>query len=115
MAVWPASLPPLPAPMDVAVQDAFLRSDMDTGPGKVRRRFTASAVFYTFTLRMEGSQYADLMTLYNTTVDFDMNDPVSGNLEQFQFNAPPDARIITGAPANADRILDVSIQLKKIP
>ena len=47
MAIWPESLPgPQLDSISVTVQDTALRSVMDAGPGKVRRRFTAAAKYY---------------------------------------------------------------------
>lgn len=47
MAIWPESLPgPQLDSITVTVQDTSLRSAMDAGPGKVRRRFTAAAKYY---------------------------------------------------------------------
>lgn len=55
---WPAALPQMPTveSYDSSPADATLRTDMDAGPAKVRRRFTSGPETMTVRLMMTATQ-----------------------------------------------------------
>jgi len=72
MAVWPASLP------QQVFRDGFqeqivpavaIRSKMDSGATKRRRRFTTGPRMMNVTVNMDDTQLATFQTFYNTTLD----------------------------------------------
>lgn len=120
MATWPSTLPPIRLPVQSSRQDGTIRTSMETGPQKVRRRFTATSRYYSFPLRMTGAQFATLETFFDDTLGggaltFTMDDPHTGSSETFRFQAPPEAEFIRGGEAPNDRLLDVNIQLERFP
>ena len=68
MPAWPASLPQ--APLARGYQEAFgdttLRTQMDAGPDKLRRRFTAGVDSFTTLLRLTKTQAATFESFYKT-------------------------------------------------
>lgn len=120
MPSWPQTLPPINLPLEHEHQDATLRTEMDTGPAKVRPRFSASMEYYQFPLRMTGQQYQILFTFYQTTLyrgalAFDFENPVTGNSELFRFRRSPRSRVRRGSNNPDERIWDVEIALEKLP
>lgn len=89
MAVWPVSLPP-PAinTMNESPADNLIRSNMDKGPAKVRRRTTANVRPLAFTLRLTAQELQTLENFYDV-------DTYSG-AEVFDYIHPR-----TGAPVSA--------------
>lgn len=119
MAQWPATLPGIRLPVSSARQSSLIRTEMDTGPAKVRRRYSGSLLHVQFTMQTTGTQHATLDTFYETTLvggslAFEMTDPVSGETENFRFLEPPTSTVVRGG-AVADRILDVNIRLERLP
>lgn len=95
MAMWPATLP---APSINSFQetppDNLIRSNMDKGPAKVRRRTTANVRPIQFTLMLTEAQVAILDTFFNTTVfggaeEFDYTHPRTGDAVSARFVSPP--------------------------
>lgn len=70
MPTWPATLPqkPLEAGYTPEPQDANLRSSMDTGPDKVRRRYTAVPEFLPCSFRLTQAQRDTFMTFWRETI-----------------------------------------------
>jgi len=70
MVAWPASLPqsPLIAGFEEDVPETALRTEMDAGPAKLRRRFTASVRPIKYPLILTETQVATLDTFYVTTM-----------------------------------------------
>jgi len=65
---WPATLPaPLTDGYGEAPPDTTLRTAMDCGPDKVRRRCTAGPRLFSLRYRLTAAQVATLDTFYNTT------------------------------------------------
>lgn len=58
MATWPTSLPvALAAGYGYAPQQAFVRTDMDQGPARQRRRFTSAPTIYSVSWLMSEAQF----------------------------------------------------------
>jgi len=69
MATWPASLPdPHIDNYQESRQDQVLRSQMDTGSPKTRRRFTASISNINLKWIMTGTQISTLETFFEYTI-----------------------------------------------
>ena len=51
-----------------SLPDVTIKSDMDAGPSKIRRRFTAGIEPVSGTMVMSAAQLATLGTFYNTTL-----------------------------------------------
>lgn len=59
MATWPQSLPaPLLASYQFAPEATTIKTDMDSGPARVRRRFTTGVTQYQATWHFTGQQLA---------------------------------------------------------
>lgn len=73
--------------------DTWLRSSNETGPQKLRRRFTGKMEKLSFVLVLSDSQRATLMTFYETTVKevlpFDWIDLRTGAAQVYRFNKRP--------------------------
>lgn len=82
MAVWPSGLPQyfLTEGFVMAVPDGRIRSQTDTGPGKVRRRSTALAVPVKGRMLMDADQVADM----EAWIESDL----FGGVEVFDFPHP---------------------------
>lgn len=97
MAAWPYQLPP-PAlnTFREALPDNRLRSNMDKGPAKVRRRSTANIAPMSFSLNLTDSQWAILKTFFNDTTFggtevFDFDHPKTGEPLRCRFVEVPEA------------------------
>ncbi len=96
-AVWPASLPQkfLQQGYREGFADVLLRTRMDAGPDKVRRRFTAAPRPVRGTMAMTGAQVATLESFFDTTLQggalpFDWTHPRTGAAVTCRFIEPPE-------------------------
>lgn len=96
MPTWPVSLPqkPLRDGYQEVEADTNVRTPMDTGPAKVRRRFTAGPRPFTCTFEFTGAQLATFKTFVRTTLlngslAFDMAEPIAGTTASFRQKSPP--------------------------
>lgn len=65
MAVWPATLPaPLATDYGFDITDATVRTDMDSGPARVRRRFTAAPDMLSASWKFTEAQMAIFRTFF---------------------------------------------------
>ena len=100
---WPISL------QDKLNEDAFgldigetvLRSDMDVGPAKVRRRMTKSVDTLTCSIDVTTSEYSTFLYFFDTTLNggvnqFTFDHPITGAPTDFRFGGPPQIRSIGG-------------------
>lgn len=80
---WSTSLPQtlLIAGYNQSLSDVTIKSDMDAGPAKVRRRFTAGVEPVSGTMYMTSAQLSALDTFYNDTL-------LGGSL-RFSWTKPP--------------------------
>lgn len=94
---WPASLPSalLVRGYSESLPDVTLRTQMDAGPAKVRRRFTAGVRPVSGRQVMTAAQVAALRTFYETTLlggslRFSWREPRAGDATvEFRFTEPP--------------------------
>jgi len=96
MPTWPETLPdhPLKDELSEEPPDVLLRTGMDAGPAKVRRRFTAGVRPFAVKLRLTADQAADLDEFYVTTLQggalrFDWVHPRTGDAAEFRFASRP--------------------------
>src|SRR5690554_3167365 len=97
MAEWPTELPP-PAlnTFREAPPDNRLRSTMDKGPAKVRRRTTANTYPIGFNLNLTDAEWSALKVFFNETTFggtevFDFTHPKTGEALQCRFMDVPEA------------------------
>lgn len=98
-ATWPVELPPLSQLSDYAEQppDLLLKTAMDAGPPKRRRRFTAGIELAAGKMRLTVAQKEVLRTFFDTTLlggslPFDgthpsTGEPITATLERPTFRA----------------------------
>ncbi|HET6805328.1 MAG TPA: hypothetical protein VFH59_07815 [Frateuria sp.] len=116
-ATWPASLPPPQANSGAAYQPAsnVVRSNMDAGVAKVRRRFTAVVTPFNCSLKLTQAQYETLIDFYENTLQdalpFDWTDFRTGQAASYRFIQRPSGAFL-------DRSINrwkVSLQLERLP
>ena len=97
MASWPSSLPqsPLAADHSEGFADTLVRTQMDAGPAKVRRRTTAASRPLTASFLLTKAQVDTLDIFYNLTLDggtlpFDWILPRTGAAISCRFVQPPE-------------------------
>ena len=100
---WPSTLNNLLEQdgFQLALGDTTIRSSMDVGPAKVRRRFTNGVDTLSGTLRILFSEYSALKHFYDVTLNggvekFSTVHPVTGVLAEFRFVSPPSFRPLGG-------------------
>lgn len=84
------------------VGETVLRSDVDIGPKKLRRRFTRPINMATVSIDINSvSEYNIFMTFYNTTTNagvspFEFVHPITGVLKEWRFADVPEIRPLGG-------------------
>lgn len=122
MPTWPTALPQA---LNVdgyneAQQSGVVRTSMDAGPDFVRRRFSAVSTMISGTMLLTDSQWAALLTFFNTTLsggvlEFDWH-PRGGHLNSpatvysMRFMSPPTRR-----PAAAHDLWFVDLAFEVLP
>jgi hypothetical protein len=113
-AVWPAGLPPATeidqyreSPPELA-----LRSEMDAGPAKLRRRYSAGPTAWQGTMQLDQAQAALLDTFWRTTLAggslaFDWFHPRTTAAVVMRFLGPPQLRHLTGPLWEADLRMEI--------
>jgi hypothetical protein len=102
MALWPASLPQRVLLSDfVESADAnTIRSEVDYGPAKVRRRYTAEVKVYQIGLVLTTAQVATLDTFYDVTLNavgtFDWVNQRTLTAAVYRFRSRPEYRPLGG-------------------
>lgn len=93
MVAWPADLPqsPLISGFEIAEGEALVRTTMEAGVDKIRRRYTAVAIDYTWPLILSNAQKTSLGVFYqaNGALPFDMFEPALAEIRQFRFIEAP--------------------------
>ena len=120
MPAWPASLPQKQfLGMTEQRGDARLRTEMDAGPAKMRRRFTNTVRDFTTPILLSGTQRQTLDTFYIDTLKkgvlaFDWEDPVTDAIVSFRFVEPPRFTPTAGGPVS-DRLWEGMMMLEITP
>jgi len=114
---WPTSLPSLvnSESFSMDIGDTLIKTDMDIGPSKVRRRSTRSVDNYTITMDLNQSQVLALKTFFSTTLNggattFYFTDPLTNIVEIFRFKKPP-----AFSPIGSAGYFKVSMSWEKMP
>lgn len=96
MPTWPASLPQSPGIDGYAEQvpNVMIASQMDAGPEKRRKRFTAGVRPFHFRILLKRADVATFDTFYVTTLaggtlTFDWTHPRTGAVATFAFQGQP--------------------------
>ena len=96
MAVWPATLQQKLNTESFSEKfgETLLRSDMDIGPAKVRRRFTKGVDEISCSINLDFDEYDDFSVFFKTTVNggatpFTFIHPISGLTVSVRFKEPP--------------------------
>ncbi len=116
METWPLTLQQKlnVAGFRVQVGSTVVRSSMDTGPGKVRRRFTDGVDRYSCTIDLDFDLYQTFRTFFDTqlaggAMTFEFVDPFSQTPEIFRFAEEPSIDPLGG------RVFRVGMVWEKIP
>lgn len=110
IASWPGTLPQtMRLGMVETHQAGFVRTPMDAGPAKTRKRFTFTSRVQTGTMMMTETQRETFETFFTTTLEmgsvtFRFNDPNDGQLYEWKFMDPPKFTAIAAKPANTGAI-----------
>ena len=113
MATWPATLPyPALNTLKETPPNNAIRTQMDKGPDKVRRRTTANVRPLSFTLKLTPVQLETLDTFYVTTTasgvdEFDYTHPRTGDSVTARFVSPPDYAESEGVIYNCSVSLEI--------
>lgn len=116
MAVWPSSLPaPDKTGWQAKRQNAVLRTNMDVGTPKQRRRFTATSEYFTLPYLLTVDEFAALESFYNS-------DLVDGALE-FSWPHPRTGATVTAritepydyAPVASGLLWKVTVKFEVLP
>lgn len=103
MVDWPVSLPqyPLADGWRETAPDNIIRTAMDTGPAKVRRRGTAAPWTATAAFRLTAAQLATFRTflavdLADRSLSYDWAHPVTADAATWRITEPPQVVPIAG-------------------
>jgi hypothetical protein len=96
MPAWPSDLPPRPLVegFSETAPTLTVRSSMDVGPAKVRRRVTAGVTQLKCSFRLSPTQRASLLTFWQTTLaggalSYTWAHPISGAAITCRIVEPP--------------------------
>lgn len=113
MTTWPTGLPKaLLAGYNDSLPDNTIRSEMDVGAAKLRRRSTSAVANLSFTILLTGSQLDDLEEFYlattrGGTLSFTMTHPRKGGTITARFKSPPQSSPLGNGRYNATVALEV--------
>ena len=92
MVAWPGTLPQSPLLDGYTEQgeEQVLRTAIDVGPDKLRKRATAVVTNVKFNMIMDSSQLSTLENFYDNTLNggtgvVDFTDPISNTTKQYRF------------------------------
>ena len=116
MTSWPSTLPqkPLSSGYQEVPPDNTVRTEMDAGPAKVRRRFTANVRKMIMKFELDLSQVDTLDSFFDNTIksgalSFDMPHPRTGNTVTARIVKPPEYKSIGG------EYFDANIEMEILP
>lgn len=110
MATWPATVPITRENFSESPPRRTIRSDMDVGPAKVRRRSTAAVRPVKLSLFLNDSQLDDLEEFYldNDALSFDFVHPRTSNPVKARFTSEPEYSLV-------ETMYRVSVDLEILP
>lgn len=120
MATYPATLPNWKLPLSYKADSGIIRTQMDAGPDKIRRRYSAVPTRFQTEMSVDGDQKDTLETFFHDTLSegalaFDRTDPTTDVTESFRFLDTPEFRVIHGASTPAERRYMVTLRLERLP
>ena len=93
---WPGSIPQNVnlGGFGLEVGETLIRTEMETGPTKVRRRFTDSVDAVACSMWLTLAQYTTFRNFYDVTLNggaerFEFTDPITEVLTEYRFKTPP--------------------------
>jgi hypothetical protein len=111
---WPDLLPSglLEEGFSKQPQSNVIRTAMDAGPKKTRRRYTARAVNYSGRQVFDAGELAAFEQFYHTVLAdgalrFNFSDPVTGEIAEFRFTEDYISSAIDG-------LFEVSMQMERL-
>lgn len=113
MATWPATLPdPLINTLKESPADNSIRTQMDKGPAKMRRRTTANTKPIAFTMILTDAQLTALDAFYTATtfsgaISFDYTHPRTMDSVTARFTQPPSYSDVNGTCYRAEVQLEI--------
>lgn len=115
---WPSDVPqkPLVDGYQENEENNVIRTQMDQGPDKVRRRTTDNVQNYQMVFRMDDTEKSNWQDWYENTVKhgslkFDFDDPTDGNTYEWRLVIPPEPQW----SSQGGNIFDLRIQMEKLP
>lgn len=118
--VWPVSLPQELRIADHAATfpSGAIRTQMDAGPAKVRKRFTAAPVPHSGSLLVTGTQLQTLWDFFTDSLqmgaeEFEWVDPRTGDAAMVRFTEPP--RTAPRAPRGSSNYWRVDLSIEVMP
>jgi len=119
--VWPPSLPQHVETPDLenTFPDSAVRTKMDAGPGKARRRFTAAPEPIKAAIIVTAAQLATLKTFFVTTLAsgalrFDWVHPITQAAATFRFRGAPQVKAL-GNSGGGVAMTKVTLDLEIVP
>lgn len=116
MPVWPSALPAYPLTEHYAetMGETSLRTEMEAGPAKVRRRTTAAVRRFALGYLLNKTEVSALETFYHDTLEggtlrFDFTHPRTGSTVACRFASPPHYKTANG------EYYHVRIELEVLP
>lgn len=117
MPTWPAGLPqrPLSSGFSETPPENVVRTAMDAGPAKIRRRFSAGVRMFSVQYNIDDTGVGLVDTFYTTTLEggvlsFDFPDPRSGSTISARFVGAPKFTALSGGS-----VFQVSMELEELP
>jgi hypothetical protein len=110
MAAWPSTLPAhLINTFTETPPDNVIRSSVDRGAAKIRKRTTANVRPVSFSMFLTPAQVVALDTFYaaNAALEFDYTHPRTGAAVKARFTSPPSLSDINGKNYNCDVALEI--------
>lgn len=112
MTAWPSLPKPLINTFKETPPDNSIRTEMETGYDKVRRRSTAASYPMSFDLFLTPAQTATLDTFYNSTtksgsLSFDFTHPRTAATVSARFTSPPNYSDVNGINFRATIALEI--------
>lgn len=112
---WPSTLPrPRPSGTSETPGHPVVRTKMDAGPPKVRRRHTAGVRKWKMAFDLTLAQVDELDVFYETTtahgtLRFNMTNPRTEATEEFRFKGPPTHANVGG------ELWESTVEMEQLP
>jgi len=114
MATWPTSLPQELNEEGFSTEliDNTIRTQMDYGPAKVRKRCTSNVMKVEGSVSLNSTQLTTFMSFFNSNcaygaTAFDWTHPLTGNNCSMRFVSPPKIRPIGGNITEVQMSLEI--------